>query len=122
MGLATTVKLSPGLCLGDECVSVSGVGQYPRAPANVSRMDRKSKQDKWDDRDTGLGAAGTVMVYPPVLHVPLDPRSHLRWPDPFPTLSDRPPTPLGRQSASHSLSQTLVCFYYPSLLDTLNSP
>ena len=23
---------------------------------------------------------------------------------------------------SHSLSQTLVCFYYPSLLGTLNSP
>ena len=42
--------------------------------------------------------------------------------DSFPMLSDWPPTQLGHWSASHSLLQTLVCFSYPSLLDTLNSP
>ena len=56
-----------------------------------------------------------VMVYPPVLHVPPTAR-------PISDASDRPPTPLGRRSTSHSLSWTLICFYYPSLLGTLNSP
>ena len=48
----------------------------------------------------------------------------LRRPDPFmiSDASDRPLTPPGHRSTSHSLSQTLVCFYYPSLLGTLNSP
>ena len=54
---------------------------------------------------------GTVMVCPPILHTPPRPRSRLRWSDPFLTLSDRPPTPLGRWPTSHSLSRTLVCFY-----------
>ena len=35
----------------------------------------------------------------------------------------RPARPTGPyQPLSHSLSRTLVCFYYPSLLGTLNSP
>ena len=63
-----------------------------------------------------------VMVCSPILHIALNPRSRLRWLDPFPTLSDRPPTPLGRRPPSHSLSQTLVCFYHPSLLDILDFP
>ena len=54
-------------------------------------------------------AKAAVMVYPLVLHVPPMAR-------PISDVSDRPPTPLGRQSTSHSLSWTLVCFYYPSLL------
>ena len=41
---------------------------------------------------------------------------------PFPTLSDQPPTQLGRRPTSHSLSQTLICFCYLSSLDTLDSP
>ena len=59
MGLATSVKLSLGLCLSDECISVSRVRRYPRTPANVSCMDRKSGQDEWRDQDMGLGVAGT---------------------------------------------------------------
>ena len=55
--------------------------------------------------------AQAVMVCPPILHTPPRPRSRLRWSDPFPTLSDRPPTPLGRRPTSHSLSRTLICFY-----------
>ena len=55
------------------------------------------------------------MVYPPVLHIP-------PMAQPISDASDRPPTPLGCQSTSHSLSWTLVCFYYPSLLDTLDYP
>ena len=82
------------------------------------RMHGRHRTNRWMRR----GDAVHVMVYPPVLHVPPNPRSHLQRPNPFPTLSDRPPTPLGRRSASHSLSWTLVCFYYSSLLDTLNSP
>ena len=62
------------------------------------------------------------MVRPPVPHVPPKPRLHLQWLDPFLTLSDWPLTQLRHRSVSHSLLQTLVCFYYPSLLDTLNSP
>ena len=65
---------------------------------------------------------GDVMVRPPVLHIPPKPSLHLQQLNPFPTLLDWPPTQLGHWSASHSLSRTLVCFYYPSLLDTLNSP
>ena len=42
--------------------------------------------------------------------------------DPFPTLSDRPPTQLGHRPTSHSLPWTLVCSYYLSLCDTLDSP
>ena len=61
------------------------------------------------------------MVRPSVLHVPPKPCLHLRQLNSFLTLSDRPPTQLGRQSTSHSLLRTLVCFYYPSLLDTLDS-
>ena len=63
-----------------------------------------------------------VMVCSPILHIAPNPHSHLRWVNPFPTLSDRPPTPLGHQPASHSLSRTHVCFYHPSLLDILDSP
>ena len=47
---------------------------------------------------------------------------HLQWLNSFPMLSDRPLTQLGRWSTSHSLLRTLTCFYYPSLLDTLDSP
>ena len=65
---------------------------------------------------------GVVMVCPLIPHVPLKPHLHLRQLNLFPTLLDWPPTQLGRQSTSHSLSQTLVCFYYPSLLGTLDSP
>ena len=64
----------------------------------------------------------SVMVCSPILHIALNPRSRLQWLNPFPMLSDRPPTPLGRRPASHSLSWTLVCFYHPSLLDILDSP
>ena len=63
-----------------------------------------------------------VMVCPPILHIAPNPRSRLRWLNPFLTLSDRPPTPLGRRPTSHSLSWTLVCFCHPSLLDILDSP
>ena len=55
-------------------------------------------------------------------HVPPKPRLHLQRLDLLLTLSDWPLTELGHRSTSHSLSQTLVCFYYPSLLGTLNSP
>ena len=63
-----------------------------------------------------------VMVHPPVLHVPPKLCLCLQRLDPFPMLSDQPLIQLGHWSTSHSLSQTLICFYYPSLLDTLNSP
>ena len=66
--------------------------------------------------------ADGVMVHPSILHVPPKPSLHLQQLDSFLMLSDRPLTQLGRRSTSHSLLQTLVCFYYPSLLDTLNSP
>ena len=68
------------------------------------------------------GTRTAVMVHPSVLHVPLKPRLCLQRLNPFPMLSDRPLTQLGHRSPSHSLSQTLVCFYYPPLLDTLISP
>ena len=47
-----------------------------------------------------------VMVCPLVLHVPLTPRLRLQHLDPFPMLSDRPPTQLGHWSASHSLTDS----------------
>ena len=47
---------------------------------------------------------------------------NLQWLDQSPTLSDQPPTHLGHWPTPHSLSQTLVFFYYPSLLDTLDPP
>ena len=62
------------------------------------------------------------MVHPLALLVPLKPRLCLQWLDSFLMLSDRPPTQLGHWSTSHSLLWTLICFYYPSLLDTLASP
>ena len=68
-----------------------------------------------------ISADAAVMVCPPVLHVPPNPCFCLRQLNPFLTLSDRPPTPLGCWSASHSLSRTLVCFYYPSLLEDRKS-
>ena len=63
-----------------------------------------------------------VMVCPLVLHDLPKPHLHLQQLDPFPMLLDWPPTQPGHQPTSHSLSQTLVCFCYLSLLDSLNSP
>ena len=62
------------------------------------------------------------MVHPLTLHVLPKPHLPLQWLGPFLNLSDQPPTPLGHWPISHSLSQTLVCSYYLSLLDTLNFP
>ena len=61
------------------------------------------------------------MVCSLTLHAFLKPCLHLRWLGLFLNLSDQPPTHLGYQPTSHSLSQTLICSYYLSLLDTLNS-
>ena len=62
------------------------------------------------------------MVHPPTLHVLPKPHPLLQWLGAFPNLLDWPPTPLGCQPTSHPLSQTLICSYYLSLLDTLDSP
>ena len=63
-----------------------------------------------------------VMVCPLTLHVLLKPCLYLQQLNPFLNLLDQPLTHLGLQPTSHSLSQTLVCSYYLSLLDTLNFP
>ena len=58
--------------------------------------------------------AEPVMVCPLALHTPPSPHSRLRQSDPFPTLLDRPPTPLSCRPTSHSLSQTrmfLLAFF-----------
>ena len=62
------------------------------------------------------------MVHPLALHDLPKPHLHLQQLNLSPKLLDWPPTPLGHQPTSHSLSQTLICLYYLSLLDTLNSP
>ena len=64
----------------------------------------------------------TVMVHPPTLHVLLKPHLLLLQLSLFPNLLDWPLNHLGCQPTSHFLSQTLVCSYYLSLLDTLNFP
>ena len=69
-----------------------------------------------------LGCMANVMVRPLVTHVPLKPCLHLQRLDLFLTLSDWPLAQLGHQSTSHSLSRTLIRFYFPPLLDTLDSP
>ena len=63
-----------------------------------------------------------VMVHPLTLHVPPKPCLHLQQLVLFLNLSDQPLTHLGLWPMSHSLSWTLVCSYYLSLLDILNSP
>ena len=69
-----------------------------------------------------LAIMESVMVRPLVLHVLPKPSLHVWWLDPFLTLSDWPPTQLGHWPASRSLSRTLICFYYLSLLDPLDPP
>ena len=63
-----------------------------------------------------------VMVCPLTLYDLPKPRTHLQQLGPFPNLVDRPLTYLSCQPTSHSLSLTLICSHYPSLLDILNPP
>ena len=66
--------------------------------------------------------ARPVMVCPLTLHVPVKPHLYLWQLSPFLNLLDWPLTHLGHWPTSHSLSWTLTCSCYLSLLDTLDSP
>ena len=55
-----------------------------------------------------ITSSTSVMVCPLTLHVLLKPCLHLQQFGPLPNLLDQPPTHLGHQPASNSLSQTLI--------------
>ena len=63
-----------------------------------------------------------VMDHYPTLHVLPKPSLHLQQLSPFPNLLDQPPSHLGHQPTSHSLSYDSHMFLLSFLLDTLNSP
>ena len=85
-------------------------------------VDDDVELENAEDATVLVAEVADVMVRPLVLHDLLKPHLHLQQLNLFPTLSDWPPTQLGHQPPTHSLSQTLVCFYYLSLLDTLDYP
>ena len=62
------------------------------------------------------------MVHSLTLHVLLKPHLHFQQLGPFPNLSDWPLTHLGCWPTLILSCMTLVCSYYLSLHDTLDSP